>query len=511
MSDLLARACPLAQLKLDGPVRYLLVGGTVRAGADFATASSILVDDGVIESVDPSDVGDDVPVYDLAGATVLPGLHDTHFHMMSTGANRRAVDLYDAGSVEGVLTLLASSPPAPGTDWVIAGQLDESRLQEGRAPTLAELDRACPDRPLYVNDRGLHYSLVNSSAAQLLGLLDEAHAHDGRMQEHLSGLAKERLGAVLPPSYAVDCLQFAAQYAADLGLTTLHAMEGGELFDDRDVQVLRGLDDRLPVRVHVLWSTEDVESIAAAGFRHGGGDVCADGSIGSRTARLTTDYADAPGERGVTLRDVDTLTEIFGRAERDGIQFGVHAIGDVGVEAAVTAIERAAAPGNPLRHRIEHFGMPTAEVIERAAAARIGISTQPGFAYLRGQEDGVYHSRLGSERLSKAYPLRSLLDAGLVVSGGSDSDVTSADPFLGIHAAVNHPQPTERVSVAEALTMYTASAAWMAGGEPEAALVTAGAPADLTICSADPFEVEPDRLRTVAAVATIVGGRSVGR
>lgn len=511
MSDLLNHARPLSHLKVGAPPRYLLAGGTIRAGRGFTAASSLLVADGIVEAVDPVEVGSDVPVYDLGGTTVLPGLHDTHFHMMSTGANRRAVDLYDAGSIEGVLAMLAASPTADGTDWVIAGQLDESRLDEGRAPTLAELDRACPDRPLYVNDRGLHYSLVNSVAAGLLGLEQEARDHDGRMQENLSGLAKERLGGALPRSYAEDCLQFAAQHAADLGLTTLHAIEGGELFDDRDVHVLRDVCDRLPVRVHLLWSTQDVEAIDAAGLRWGGGDVCADGSIGSHTARLTQDYADAPGERGVTLRDVDTLTDIFTRAERAGIQFGVHAIGDVGVEAAVTAIERAAAPGNPLRHRIEHFGMPTAAVIERAAAAGIGISTQPGFAFLRGQQGGVYHSRLGDERLAAAYPLRTLLDAGLVVSGGSDSDVTSADPFLGLHSAVNHPQVAERVDVREALTMYTASAVWMAGGDPETAYVSAGTPADLTICDSDPFKVEPDAIRSITAVATVVAGRSVGR
>ncbi|BBY62061.1 amidohydrolase [Mycolicibacterium helvum] len=506
-------ARPLASLKTDAPSEYILTGGSILGGDAFTICGALHIADGQIVAIgDQADLFDDrIPVYDLDGAVALPGLHDTHFHMMSTGANKRAVDLSSCQSVAEVLDRVACAPAAAGTDWVIAGQLDEARLQEGRAPTLAELDQVCPDRPLYINDRGLHYSLINSVAADLLDLQAAARDYAGRMQESLSGLAKERLGAVLPLEYAQENLRFAAQYAADLGLTTLHAIEGGELFDDRDVAVLRNLHANLPVRVHILWSTEDVAAIAAAGYRHGGGDVCADGSLGSRTARLSVAYDDAPEELGVTLRDRDTLIALFSHAERLGIQFGVHAIGDVAVADAVEAIAAVCAPGNPLRHRVEHFGMPSMEVIARAAEVRVGVSTQPGFAYLRGQRDGVYASRLGAERLAAAYPLRTLLDAGLIVSGGSDSDVTSADPFLGIHSAVNHPQHAERLTPAEALTMYTGSAEWMAGGDPTQAYLVERTRADVTVADANPLAVAPDAIEGIAAVATIVGGRSVGR
>ena len=513
MTDPTSGRSELRDLARLSPADYVLAGGIVRAGSSFAPAEAVRVADGIIVAVgDLAEVeSDGVPVFDLDGAVVLPGLHDTHFHMMSTGANKRAVDLFDAGSIEGVLEAMRVAPPAPGTDWVIGGQLDESRIAERRAPTLAELDETLPDIPVYINDRGLHYSIINSAAAVLLGLEKEAAEHDGRMQEDLSGLAKERLGRVLPLAYAQDNLRYAAKYAADLGLTTLHAMEGGELFDDADVPVLDALREDLPVRVHLLWSTEDVASADRAGYRHAGGDVCADGSIGSRTARLSADYADAPGERGVTLRDADRMTEIFAAAEAAGIQYGVHAIGDAGVGDAVEAIARVCPEGTTLRHRIEHFGMPSPDDIARVARLGIGVSTQPGFAFLRGQPGGVYESRLGAERLATAYPLRSLLDAGIVVSGGSDSDVTSADPVLGIHSAVNHPQVGERVSVAEAVTMYTGSAEWMAGGDPHDAYINPGTRADLTILDTDPFTADPTSLSGIRAVATIVRGASVGR
>lgn len=504
---------PIAELKRLAPSDYILVGGVILSGEDFAPAEAIRIAGGVIAAIGSAAdvVVDGIPQFDLAGAAALPGLHDTHFHMMSTGANRRAVDLFTCTSIAEVIERIGQAEPVEGTDWLIAGQLDESRLAEHRAPTLAELDAAFPDRPVYVNDRGLHYSLVNSVAARLLEIVGAATEGEGRMQEGLSGLAKERLGRVLPLSYAQENLRFAAQYAADHGLTKVHALEGGELFDDADVAVLDDLRDELPVRVHLMWSSEEIEKINASGYRHAGGDVCADGSIGSRTAALSEDYSDAPGERGVVLRDVDYMTTLFQKATDAGIQFGVHAIGDVGVRSAVEAIKRVCPDGNPLRHRIEHFGMPTSEDIASAAALQIGISTQPGFAFLRGQKDGVYASRLGAERLAKAYPLRTLLDAGIVVSGGSDSDVTPVDPFLGIHAAVNHPQVSERVTPAEALTMYTASAEWMAGGDPRDAYLVTGTRADLTIASENPLTCGPGRIIDIAAVATIVGGVSTGR
>lgn len=512
MSDWAVR--PLSALADDAPATYVLSNATVRVGRSFEIARAVRVNAGLIEAVgDAADViaGRGEPVYDLDGATVLPGLQDSHFHLMSTGATLRSLNVLSFTTVAQVLAAIESADVVAGTDWILASQLEESRLDERRSPSLAELDAAGRGRPVFVNDRGLHFCLLNSEAARRLGLDDEVTRNDGRMGEALGGLTKERLSRVLPASYREGNLRAAARHAAEVGLTKLHAIEGGELFDDGDAAMLREIMPTLPVRIHLMWSTDDVDAVADWGATAGGGDVCLDGSLGSHTAHLTRDYADAPGQRGVEVRALDHVTAMFASAQAKGIQYAVHAIGDAAVATAVSAIERACPDGNELRHRIEHFGLPNPELIATAARLRIGISTQPGFAVLRGQAGGVYESRLGTDRLRSAYPLRSLLDAGLVVSAGSDSDVTTADPFFGVYSAVNHPQQMERVSVAEAITMYTGAAEWMAGGDPAMAYITRDTPADFTITDRDPFITNPTELQSVRAIATVVSGHSVGR
>lgn len=501
----------LSQLRAHSPRDFVLRGGTVREGSDFTVARAVWVREGRIAAIGgEEDLRDRAFEVDLGGATVLPGLQDTHFHLMSTGSGLRSLDLSACTTLDELFALLRNAEDLGGDGWIIAAALDESRLAERRTPTLTELD-ALGERPIYINDRGLHFCLLNTTAARLLGLEEETRAADGRMQESLSGLAKARLGAQLPQAWHEESLRVGARHAAELGLTRLHAIEGGELFPDADAEHLRGVQDSLATLIHLLWSTDDVAAIAATGARAGGGDVCIDGALGSHTARLFSDYHDRPGERGTLVRDTKETTRLFSEAQDAGIQFGVHAIGDQAVGIAVEAIAMVTRGDNALRHRIEHFGMPSVHDIERAAELGIGVSTQPTFAFLRGRPGGVYDQRIGPERLTRAYPLRSLIEAGLVVSGGSDSDVTNADPLLGIHAAVNHPVESERISTVDALKLYTTAAEWMRGGEPHDALIAVGNPANLTVLDRDPLSTDPTALQELRAVATIVDGRSVGR
>lgn len=497
------------------PDRYLLHGGTVLTGWDFTPSEAVVVDQGLVHragALEEVSAGleSDLPRFDVGGATVVPGLQDTHFHMMSTGMNAGAASLAECRSIDDVLTVVADTAAQADGEWIFASLLDESVLAEGRAPTAEELDSVISS-PLYINDRGLHYSVVNSAAATALGVEAQAVAGAGRLQEAASGLAKQRLSRLLPPEFFAEALDRASSIAVAAGITTVHALEGGELFEDRDAHLLRELRDDLAVRAIVYWCTDDVEAAVATGATRAGGDVCADGSLGSRTAALARPYADAPGEHGLLLRDADELAGLLRTAEERGVQFGLHAIGDRGVDAVVEAGRRAFAEGTRLRHRIEHFGLPSPQAIETASQLGFVIAAQPAFAYLRGQPGGVYESRLGTERLAEAYPLKSLLAAGLHVAGGSDSDVTPADPLLGLHAAVNHPVESERVTPREALRMYTAEAEYISGGEPADALLTTGARADLTIVDSNPLTCDPAALKTLRVVATLVGGQSVYR
>jgi predicted amidohydrolase YtcJ len=189
----------------------------------------------------------------------------------------------------------------------------------------------------------------------------------------------------------------------------------------------------------------------------------------------------------------------------------VHCESERAIEQVLWAMEKAlrAFPREDHRHRIEHLELPTYNQVARMAAAGILASMQPAFipAFI-GQEDmGVYEKLLGKTRLQRVHPYRTILDAGIPISGGSDSPVTPYDPLTGIQAAVNHPNPAQRVSVREAIAMFTSTAAWSAFQENEKGTLETGKLADLVVLEEDPFMVAADRIKDIGIHSVCVEGR----
>ncbi|MBN1486320.1 MAG: amidohydrolase, partial [Anaerolineae bacterium] len=402
-----------------------------------------------------------VEALDLQGHTVLPGFHDCHLHMMNTGRNYSGIDMYDCASVDDVLDKVREAAATYSQDhWIYGKRLDESRLREKRPPTAAELDQVAPGHPVYLSDRGLHYTLVNTAGFELLGLSPELPGvrkspdggFNGRLHEKANSLAKRAFLDKQSYAQREEAFRAVAKRATEVGITTLHTVEGGELFSDSDIPVIMDVTPQLPVDVLLYWCTEDINKIKEAGLPRQGGDFLLDGSIGSRTAAFKQPYADAPDTHGFLYYSDDRVEELVMAAHLANVQISFHVIGELAITQALDAFERVLSkyPKVDHRHRLEHFGFPLPGEIERAARLGIAIVTQPAFMYLRGGPGSVYNERLGDERASGAYPLRKFLDAGLLVGGGSDSDVTPMDPLFGIHAAVNQPYPESSISVIEA-------------------------------------------------------------
>jgi len=118
----------------------------------------------------------------------------------------------------------------------------------------------------------------------------------------------------------------------------------------------------------------------------------------------------------------------------------------------------------------------------------------------------MYEALLGKPRLSRVHPYRTILDAGIPISGGSDSPVTPYNPLAGIQAAVNHPNHLERVSVREAIEMFTSTAAWSAFEEREKGTLAPGKLADLSVLEKDPFQVPTDRIKDIDIQSVCIEG-----
>jgi len=288
------------------------------------------------------------------------------------------------------------------------------------------------------------------------------------------------------------------------------ALEGGEVFGHQSVHAVLAKTASLPLDVTLFLQEKDVLLTSRLGFEHLGGCILVDGSIGSYTAALDAHYEGRPGVLGVLYERTRSLSGFVHKAHRAGIQLAFHAIGPRAIEMILDAYEKALTqtPRFDHRHRIEHFELARDDQIARAAELGLIASMQPAFEHFWGGPSGMYASRLG-DRWRTSNRLRTILDAGLRIAGGSDANVTPPDPLLGIHAAVNHPNPDEGVTPQEALRMFTLDAAIAAFNERRHGSIEAGKDASFVVLAEDPLGIPTHRIKDIRVCSTWSRGRCV--
>jgi predicted amidohydrolase YtcJ len=473
-------------------------------------------------------IGPGTRVLDLAGKTILPGFIDSHVHLTATGLGAVCPSIYDVVTSETVLDFIAGVvAKAPhGEPVMIYG----ARLGEFDKPFAREqYDRIAPRNPLFVSDLGAHACAVNTLAWRELGL------PVGTPGVQCDPLTSQPTGVLVGPANTlarfhflnrvddavrVAALHEAARMALRKGITTVHALEGGTGDGhgwqvERDVHVLLQEQNRLPLRTVIYFQTTEVQRVQELGLRRIGGCLYVDGAYGEHTAALLEPYADNPSTSGMLYFTDEELYGFVSRAHKAGLQISMHAIGDAAIEQLLGAYEQALLddPRVNHRHRIEHFSLPTRQHIEKAARLGVAVAMQPNFAYVppQGQDDTQIAAlaMLGPARYRHRHPYRTILTAGVLVAGGSDSDAKPFGPLFGIHALVNHPDEERRLSVYEALSLYTVNAAWIAHEEKDKGTIEPGKLADLVVLDEDPLTACPARLQDIPVSMTIVGGKVV--
>jgi predicted amidohydrolase YtcJ len=453
---------------------------------------------------------------DLGGATVLPGLGDAHVHLTATGFLESAIDATDVPDLTALLARVRrAAAETPRGELVLGLRVDPDALAEGRPPTRAELDAAAPHHPVYLRHVTGHASYANGAALSRLEALPGMTGVDvddeGTPTGHLTGPATQAAthGAYAAFSRQVgyeSAFHAAAARAVRNGCTTVHAL------DDLDaVRTLLAVEDDLPVRTVAYPQTFDLDSVRALGLRRiGGCHACAlDGDVDVRTAALLEGYADDAAEFGSLYHNDASLSGFVLAAHHAGLQIAFHAVGDRAVDQALRMYEAAqASVSRPdARHRIEHAQLLAPDHPARVRAVGGVVSLQPAFNHV--WPHATYLDSLGPERMQRVDPLRSLRAAGVTLAGGSDSTVTALAPLLGVHAAVNHSREEERLSVAEALSIFTHGVAYGAHHEDRRGRLAAGFDADLTIVDRDPFTVDPSEIAGLEVVGTVVRGEVV--
>lgn len=482
-------------------------------------------------------------VIDLNGATVIPGLVDSHTHFVELGAKLESVDLTDvATEAQAVAKVAARAKSVPKGEWIFGAGWDEGAWAN-RYPDKAQLSAAVPDHPVVL--RSLHgFAIWTNQAALDAGKITSASpvpvggemrlGPDGQPNGLFLNRAAVMIDAAVPPEppavVARHALKGLTQMAAD-GYVTVH--EAG--VPAQAMAALQQLEDeqRLPIRVYAMLSLRDPalmrQWIARGPDRDSETMLVTravkayyDGALGSRGARLLADYADKPGHRGISGDGYGFDQDLAKAAMKAGFQLGFHAIGDAGnrevldfLEAEFTANPNAT--GN--RHRIEH-----AQVIapqDQPRFARLGViaSMEPPHAV----EDKAWaEERLGPQRVPSAYAWRSLRRAGARLTFNADNPGSDHSIFYGLHSAITRQDkqlqpaggwyPAERLTIEEAIRAYTSWSAYAAFREDQTGVIAEGRWADLTVMDIDPFALAgsaPEKILAGRILATIVSGKVV--
>ncbi|TXH23903.1 MAG: amidohydrolase [Mycobacterium sp.] len=455
----------------------LLLGGRIHSPA-APDATAIAIRDGVVAWLGSDDVGralhPDATVVDLEGAFVAPAFVDSHVHLTATGLTVVGLDLRTATSLPHLLTLLAEHA-AQHPDGVIWGHgWDESGWPERVIPTTADLDGVLGGRPAYLARVDVHSAVATTGLRQLVPGLTDAAGFSA--QGPLTADAHHRVRAaarnLLSAAQRRDAQRAALDLAARNGIVAVHECAGPEIGGLDDWADLRATEHGVDI---VGYWGEAVDDAAAArdlmartGAQGLAGDLFIDGALGSRTAWLQQPYTDAPDCCGNTYLDTDAVTAHLLACTEAGITAGFHVIGDAAVATVVEALDRTVAVfGAPAvarcGHRLEHLEMVDAEQARKLGAWGVVASMQPNFDALWGGADGMYAQRLGVDRARGLNPFALLASQGVPLAFGSDSPVTSINPWESVRAAISHRTAGSAISARSAF-LAASRGAWRAGG-----------------------------------------------
>lgn len=450
---------------------------------------------------------------DLRGRLLAPGLIDAHCHFQGWGLAKRQIDLKaphirSLRDVADAVRERAATVP-PGT-WIRGRGYDHGKLAEGRHPDRWLLDAAAPDHPVALTRTCGHIAAVNSKALAAMQVGDQTPdppggrfgRRDGQLDGVLYETAQRRLQAVVPTpteDERVDAIAAASRDYLSFGVTSVHDAGGAE---PALMQRARR-EGRLRTRVYLMQVAQEGnrardDALAEIGAVTGFGDdwlrlgpfkLFADGSSSGPTAATREAYAIDAANHGILRITQEEADRRFAAAHARGMQVTAHAQGDRGIDLILTAIERAQAqrPRPGARHRIEHAGIATPDLVARMRAAGVIPIAQPVFVYEFGEG---YVRDYGPARGHRFMPCRAFLEAGVPVALSSDAPVTTADALFGLEIAVTRraqgggPVGAEQaLTWREALAGYTLHGAYAAFEEDRKGRIAPGYLADLAVLS----------------------------
>ncbi|HEX7064796.1 MAG TPA: amidohydrolase [Bacillales bacterium] len=519
----------------------LWTGGTIYTMTEeSATVDAIYVEDSIIkmtgceEEIRRKFDKKITREINLEGNVMYPGFVDSHLHMIGHGEKLLRLDLSEETSSEVMRKRLEDkAKEMKNGDWIIGEGWNENNFPDRKIFHREELDEIASDQPMMLSRICRHALLANSKALELAGINDYTpdppggvivRDDDGKATGYLLDNAQDLVQRIVPVKSEED-LQYALKTGVQdllrLGLVgghteDLHYHGGFRRTFDAFRTVIDG--ENIKFRTHLLVHNQVVGVMHEDGWNYGEGTeyvkfdamkIFADGALGGRTALLSHPYNDAPDTSGVAMYDLHELKSLVQKARFFKLPVVIHTIGDLALEYAIESIE-GYPPPDGLRDRLVHAQVARPDLIGRLQKLPVVLDIQPQFV---ASDFPWVIERLGEDRMKYSFAWKTLLDEGLHCAGGSDAPIESPDPLLGIHAAVTRKKagethegyyPEQKLSVYEAISLYTKGSAYVIGKENERGQIAEGFTADFTVLDRDLFAVSEDDIPEARVKMTVV-------
>lgn len=493
-------------------------GAILTVDAQDSVASFLVEDNGTIAYV-----GNTLPVKyasapkeNLGSRALCPSFVDTHEHLASFATFHAGLNVMHARSNADIMEMVADFARRSTAKTLIAFGASPYSVAERRLLSRSELDRACPSKPIMMVKYDGHACVVNTA---LLKLIDGKvkglrgyHPESGEMNQEAFFAISDFITGSLSIPELVRNTQRAMDYLASKGIGMVHTVSGVGFAGNLDISLETWLarSAQSGFQMRVFPQSMDVGVAKKRNLpRIGGCFACAlDGCFGSADAALNEPYAGSEST-GILYYTDDEVIAFCKKANREGLQIEMHAIGDAAFDQAARALKAALDdfPRSDHRHGIIHACLPTDEGASICAEYGIHLPMQTSFINWPQEPDEYLEALLGAERAQRLNPLRRFWDAGIVLSAGSDAPCTDPDPILWMHRACNHSVAGQSLTPQEALRMCTYNGAWTTFDENKRGSLEAGKVADMAILSGNPYDTPASKLGTLKVEQLILGGK----
>ena len=512
-------------------------------GQNLESFSAIAFTDDKIDKIysakDALPSSNKITIIDGEGKTLIPGLIDSHGHILSYGLSLLRADLVNTISEQDAINkTLDYAKNNTGLTWIQGRGWNQTQWPSNAFPTAESLDKHFPDQPVWLERVDGHAGWANSTAMAMAGITKDTVSPDGgEIIKDKNGMptgvfidnAMDLINKSIAPLTVKEQKQVlvkAMDSLASFGLTSVH--DAGIDTDNLNAFKALSQENAMSIRVNAMLylPSPNWEQTLASGqyrskddmFTFNSVKIQADGALGSRGAALIEDYSDHAGHKGLLLNTPKEFENLVDTSMRLGFQVNSHAIGDHANKLVLDTYEKyiKATKTGALRHRVEHAQVLRIEDIPRFAELDVIAAMQATHAT---SDKNMAQDRLGPDRILGAYAWRKLLDANAVIAAGSDFPVESPNPFFGLHASItrqdhkNSPQggwfADEKMTPLESFKSFTLDAAYSGHQENIIGSLAKGKKADFILLDKNLFTIPEQDIWTIKVDKTWVNGKLV--